>query len=166
MRSKTFIVGVAFAMFAACGGGEQSILDEGPRFPDAEGIATEVTLERIEIDGEESYAIGDNVESFTTRSHEVTPLLTWKGKYVHVGLTEDNGVAWIAGIGTVIEEKGEEPITLYTGVFEKQDSETDRAVFEDGTTLALGKGVALPEPGETIVTLDPERHEITNIENP
>jgi hypothetical protein len=163
---RKILVVASMLVVASCGGGPSSILDEGrPRFPDAEGVATEVTLESIEIDGE-SYAIGEDVESFTTRSHEVTPLLTWKEKYVHLGLTDEGDVAWIAGIGTVIKEKGKDPVTLYTGVFERQDAETDRAVFEDGTTLALGRGVALPEPGETLVTLDPEEHEITKIENP
>lgn len=166
MRPKPLAAALSLVVLMSCGGGASTILEEGPRFPDAEGIATEVTLESIEIDGDDAYPMGEDVESFTTRSHEVTPLLTWKDKYVHIGLDDDGQVAWIAGIGTVIEEKGKDAYTLYTGIYERQDAETERAVFEDGTTLALGKGVALPEPGESIVTLDPTKHEITKIENP
>lgn len=156
------IAAAALGLIAfACGGGPDSVLGTGPRIPDAEGIATEVTLEQIEIDGDKTYPIGDGVESFTTRSHEVTPLLTWKDKYVHVGLNDDGDVDWVAGIGTVVDSKPS--YTLYTGIFEAVDDETGRAVFEDGTTLELASGVKPPAEGEAVVTIDPAKHAVTKI---
>lgn len=164
MRRKLLVLLLGASLLAApgCGGGQKSVLEEGPRFPAAEGVATEVTLERIQIDGKRSYALGENVESFTTRSHEITPLLTWKGKYIHLGLDKDRKVVWVAGIGTVV--KSSRPYTLYTGVFEKKDATTGRAVFEDGTTLAVLSGLKLPRPGESVVMIDPAEHRITKID--
>lgn len=164
MRSS--LVGVAIAAFlslAVSCGGQESVLEQGARFPDDEGVATEVTLERIEVDGKRAYRVADRIESFTTRSHEVTPLLFWKGKYVHLGLNDADEIVWVAGIGAVV--KAEPSYTIYTGIFERLDRERRRAVFEDGTTLKLDDQVELPNPGtDSVATIDPAKHVATRID--
>lgn len=165
MRPKALVLAAVFALAAIACGGEETVLSREVRIPDDEGVVTEVSLERIELDGERTYGLADDVESFTTRSHEVSPLLGWKGKYVHVGLDGGEQVGWVAGIGTVVQD--DPPYTLYTGVFSRLDDETGRAVFEDGTALRVSAGLRFPQAGaEAVVTIDPDSHLITGLEGP
>lgn len=152
MGRKGFVVSVLLAL-SACFPQEEpaSILDTGPRFPDIEGVVTDVSFERLVLDGDRTHLIDTDVESFTTRGHSVTPLLSWKNKYVHVGLGEDGAILWIAGIGIV---SGDPPRVIYTGIFERVAR--GRAVFKDGTTLRLAGGVKpSPRGRETVATIDP-----------
>lgn len=141
-----------------CSDGGGSVITQ-TRFPDDEGVVTQMTLERIEFEDERAYPIATDVESFKSRSHEVTQLLFWDGKYVQLGLEGEKAV-WIAGVGTVTNT--EPPVVRYSGVFEEIDTDTGRAVFEDGTTLAVADGVEPPEAGrEVAVTIDPAAKAIT-----
>ncbi len=155
---------VLLVVAAACTNGEQSILDQGPRIPDDEGVATDMTLDRIELEGERRYEIAPNVESFKTRSHEITSLLGMERRYVHVGLNDEGQVAWIAAIGAVTQS--DPPRVVYVGRFTGIDEETGRAVFDDGTTLALADDVAAPRQREVevVVTIDPRARLATSIE--
>lgn len=147
-------------ILAAVGCTEAEPITEQVRLPDDEGIATDMTLERVQLDEDRTYRISSRVESFRSRSHEVTSLLFWDGKYVHVGLDGNEEVAWIAGLGTVTNT--EPPLVRYSGIFEEIDEDTGRAVFEDGTTLAVADGVEPPEAGrEVAVTVDPAIKAIT-----
>lgn len=151
---------VAVLLVAAVGCTEAEPITEQVRVPDDEGIATDMTLERVQLGGDRTYRISSRVESFRSRSHEVTSLLFWDGKYVQVGLDGNDEVAWIAGLGTVTNT--EPPRVQYSGVFEEIDADTGRAVFEDGTTLAVADGVEPPEAGrEVAVTVDPVARAIT-----
>ena len=129
-----------------------SILGEGPRFPDVEGAVQQVTLQSITIGGK-AYPLDEGLESFTSRGHDVAPVLGWKDKYIHLGLDEDTKkVVWIAGIG-VIAKTSDPPTAIYVGIFESMSE--GRAVFRDGTTLKLAPEVAAPVKGrETVVTID------------
>lgn len=120
-----------------------------------------MTLERIQIDGRHAFTYSPRVESFTTRGHDVTPLLSWQGKYVQLALDDKHQVAWVAGIGSVV--KVTPPYTLYSGNFDHVDKRTHRAVFKDGTTLRIERGVKVPRPGECLVTIDPSKHAISKI---
>lgn len=134
---------------AACRGEPSSILDAGPRFPDDEGVVTDVNVQRLVLEGARTYTINAEVESFTSRGHEITALVRWKDRYVHVGL-KDREVIWVAGIGVV---RKADSTVVYTGVFDK--IEKGGAVFRDGTVLKLGKGVDAVKAGsEAVAVID------------
>ena len=151
-----------FLIACACSASPTSVLEQGPRFPDDEGVVTNITLERMQFDGERAYAIGANVESFGTQSHEPTRLLALEGKYVQVGLDGEE-IAWVASIGIVVQTPT--AAVLYTGVFERLDADTNRAVFADGTTLLLGGDVEAPQAGaEIVASIDAVAHEVVSLE--
>lgn len=149
-KGLVLLAGLAVLAAAACGSDTvESAIGSGPRYPDDEGVATFVSHERIQIDGERSYKITSDLESFKSlEGNEITPLLTWKDKYVHVGVDEGDKTAdWIAGIGIV--SPGDNPLVTYVGVF--NGVQKGRATFADGTTLRLPKGVELPKKGVQVV---------------
>ncbi len=151
-RSAAVLV-LSLALFSACRGTPESATELEARIPDDAGVVTMVDFERIEIDGKNSYPLSEELESFTTGDHTVRPVLSWKDRYVHLGL-DDGVVQWIAGIGIVANEP---PRVLYTGVFERLEEER-RAVFRDGTVLQLDQGVSPPGEGrEVFATIDPSK---------
>lgn len=161
---QLFLVAAFAVVGAACTRGEpQTILEAGqPRFPDAEAVVTDISFERLVLDDGKSYAIHPEVESFTTRGHAITPLLTWTQRYVHVGLNDEGEVVWIAGIG-VVPAGQEDGRVFYTGVF--QEMQQGRAVFEDGTTLKLAEGSRPPSKGiEILARIDPDRDLVVEIQ--
>lgn len=110
------------------------------------------------LDGQRTYPIDREVESFSSRDHRVTPLVHWKDRYVHLGLETSRGVIWIAGIGVVTDDQP--PRVFYSGKFERIDNQR-RAIFADGTALKVGGGLAPPAQGDLIlVVFDPVRKEI------
>lgn len=138
----------AFVLALAACSGDGSVLEsDEPRVADDAGIVSDATLERIELDGERRYEIRDDVESFKTRSHEITALLSWEGNLVHLGLDGDGLVRWIAGIGVVSD--ADPPIVVYSGIFERL--EAGQAYFEDGTVLPAEDGLSFPEAGTEVV---------------
>ncbi|HVE75383.1 MAG TPA: hypothetical protein VND22_01305 [Actinomycetota bacterium] len=140
--------------------GPKSALEIGARVPSDQGIVTQGDFRRIELDGERSLPVSEDVESFTTRGHEVVPPGRWKSRYVHVGI-KDKQVVWVAVIGVV--PQGDAPVVIYSGVFDRLDSKK-RAVFEDGTVIKLADGVSAPPKGkETVVFIDPAKHVATAV---
>lgn len=141
---------------AACSGAGRDIRTE-TRFPDDEGIVADVNFARIVLDERRSYKISAEVASFSTHNGAVIPVLSWKGKYVHVGLDGKTAV-WIAGIGLPDRSVGP-PVVHYTnGLFLRVDSRR-RAIFADGTVLKLARGVNTPPPKTTVTArIDPAKH--------
>lgn len=125
----------------SCSGGpEEDKKGSGPRYPDDQGVVTRVTFERVELDARHAYPVSLQLESFSTYNRKVIPLLSWKGKYVHVGLDKDRKVVWVAGIG-VVDRSVDPPVVYYvSGVIERVNGKR-RAIFEDGTVLRLADGV-------------------------
>jgi hypothetical protein len=159
---RRIVLASALVFVTACSGREQAI-ESDRRVPDVSGIATNATLDRLEIDGDRSYEIDRSVESFLTRSHRISPILGWEGKYVHVGLDDDDRVIWIAGIGQV---SGKPPTVFYSGVFESFDRSTREATFEDGTVLKFERGVEAPQRGrEVVVQIDAGKDVVAEIVN-
>lgn len=161
-RLLGIIVVLLLASLGACFGPEepQSILDKGARFPDVEGVVSDVSFEAVTIQGK-AFRIRKDVESFTTREHKITPLIHWKDRYVHVGLDDQSNVEWIAGIGVVT--KTDPPVVFYSGTFER--AEKGRAIFKDGTVLRLGEGVKPPRKGrKAVANIDPSTRRITKFE--
>jgi hypothetical protein len=143
----------------SCRTAPESATDLEARIPDDAGVVTLVTLERIELDGKNSYQVSEDLESFTTGDHTIRPLLSWKDRYVQLGL-DDGAVQWVAGIGIVASDP---PRVLYTGLFERLESER-RAVFRDGTVLVLAEGVSAPPKGsEALATIDPSNDLVISI---
>lgn len=151
---------VAALLLAACpkGGGDRLVLDGSPRFPDAEGVVTEISRERITLDGDRSYDVSEDLASFSTYDLAATPMLHREGQYVQLGLDGDEA-EWMAGIGVVVRAPGEEPVVFYNGHL--LSVEGGRAIFRDGTVLGLAEGVESPLPAGLVrAEIDPSRHQV------
>jgi hypothetical protein len=148
-------------------------LDGSPRVPDDEGVATELTKERITLDGERTYRVSPRLVSFSTYTGAVEPMLGRRGQYVHIGLDRDGDdevMVWMAGIAHVVHGAGvggpppgpgSKPAVYYTGdlVDVEEHDGGRRGVFRDGTVIALAAGVEVPEPPAGVsVEIDPVRH--------
>jgi hypothetical protein len=156
------------AVACSRGGGDTLVLDGSPRRPDAEGVVTAVTTERITLDGDRTYRVAEDLASFSTYDLIATPMLQRRGQYVQLGL--DGDVAeWMAGIGVVVRAEGRDPVVFYNGDLVRIDD--DRAIFKDGTVLALAEDAELPDkggdtPGPPGVTgparaeIDPSAHQV------
>jgi hypothetical protein len=143
------------------GGGEELVLDGRPRFPDVEGVVTEISFERITLDGGRSYRVSDQLRSFSTYDLAPVPMLHRKGQYVQLGLDGDE-VAWMAGIGVVVRAPGRAPVVFYNGHLLRIEGR--RAVFRDGTVLRLGKAVKSPvAEGFVRAEIDPFRHRVRSL---
>jgi hypothetical protein len=161
MKRIAILIFVSVFATIACSSNGSVLESDEPRLPDDIGIVTDSTLERIELNDERTYQLREDVESFKTRSHAITALLSWEGKYVHIGLDDDKKVRWIAGIGTV---SGEPKRVFYSGVFERFERESRRAFFEDGTVLKFAEGLDAPRATREIVCeLDPLKDVVTKL---
>lgn len=149
---------VLAGLLAGCsGGGDRLVLDGRPRYPDAEGVVSVVTLERLTLDGGRSWPLRRDLQSFSTYDLGATPVLQRQGQYVHVGL-RGKEVAWVAGIGVVVAV--ERPVVFYNGHLLRVDGKR-RAVFRDGTVLRLAGGVRSPSPeGPVRAEIDPAAHRV------
>lgn len=129
-----------------------------PRFPDAEGIVTDINFERLTLDEKDKYEISREVESFSTYGGEIMSLLLHRGRYAQVGL-DGRTVAWISGIGLVLQDGS----VVYVGVVSKADKK--RVIFEDGTVLQLNPRVSTPpSPGQRVKAIIlPGKHQIVEV---
>ena len=149
------------AVLSGCSGGDgdRLVLDGRPRYPDAEGVVRAVTLERLTLDGNRSWPLRRDLQSFSTYDLGATPVLQRQGHYVQVGL-RGKEVAWVAGIGVVVA--GERPVVFYNGHLLR--IEKGRAIFRDGTVLRLAAGVRSPSPEGTVrAEIDPAAHRVRNL---
>lgn len=161
MRRAVAVLVGGLLLVACRGGGDPDrlVLDGRARFPDDEGLVTRVSVERITLDGKRTYDVSRQLQAFSTYSLQAVPLLQRQGQYVQVGL-DGRTVTWLAAIGAVIESPA--PLVYYTGHFLRL--EKGRAVFRDGTTLALGPGLATPRPGQAVAQLDPATHRLRSLD--
>jgi hypothetical protein len=146
------------ALLAGCSGGDgdRLVLDGRPRHPDAEGVVTAVSRERITLDGDRSWPLRRDLQSFSTYDLGATPILGRQGQYVQVGLRHKEA-AWVAGIGVVVP--AQPPVVFYNGHLLK--IEKGRAIFRDGTVLRLAGGVRSPVPeGPVRAEIDPAKHRV------
>lgn len=155
---------VAVALAGACqrGGDGRVPLDGSPRVPDAEGIVTEVTREQLVLDGDRTYGIGDELQSFSSQTMKAVPVLQRKGQYVHIGADGDR-IVWIAAVGSVVP--GDPPLVYYTG--ELESISDGRATFVEGTVLRLRRGVKAPvDTGFVIAEIDPALRQVVALRLP
>jgi hypothetical protein len=153
------VAAVAFVV-ASCGSGSRShraVLDGSPRFPDAEGVVTAVSVDKITLDGTHTYKVSPHLQSFSTYTLETVPLLGRKSQYVQVGLDGDTMV-WLASVGAVVRAPNLPPTVFYVGHLARVDGQ-HRAIFHDGTVFRLGSDVrALTGADVVRVELDPVSH--------
>lgn len=135
-------------------------ISDAPRFPTDQGTVTDVTDRRLVLDEKRSYPISSQLESFKTHTgHEITAVLNWKNKYVHIGV-ERGSVVWIAGIGITIP--GDPRTVIYSGIFKGTDK--DQLIFKDGTVLKAAPDMKAPELGKRVVaTIDADRHRVIEL---
>ena len=157
----------AVLVVGACSGGDDDgrvVLDGSPRFPDVEGVVEEISLERITLDGDRSYKVAKDLNSFSTYDLGPTPLLHRKGQYVQLGLDGDTA-EWMAGIGVVVRAPDKPPVVFYNGYLLHVDD--GQAVFRNGTVLRLADGVKSPAPqGGLRAEIDPDRHLVRALVSP
>lgn len=157
---RVLVAALVLLLAASCSGGGDGGPSAGPapRFPDDEGVVTNVNFERIELDGSRRYPISATISSFSTYNSKVISLLSWKDAYVHLGLDGKDTAVWVAGIG-VVDTSADPPVVVYTSGLLKRVDAKRRAIFEDGTVLRLGSGVEAPRPGTRVTaTIDAARH--------
>lgn len=125
----------------ACGGGDgQGVrLDGSPRYPDDEGVLTDLDEHELSLDGERTYRVSPRLVAFSTFTQITEPPGLRRGQYVQVGL-EDDRVVWMAGVAAVIELDGARSV-FYEGEVAEVD-ERKRLVFRDGTVLRLSDELA------------------------
>lgn len=154
----------AALVWSGCGsGGDGDVRDGTPRYPDDEGVATELTTASITLDGERTYAVSDRLAAFNTYTLELEPMLGREGQYVQIGLDGDTMV-WMAGIGAVVDL--DPPSAFYVGELEEVIDGDDgrRAVFVDGTVLRLSPEVDVPESdGPLQARIEVARHEVIEL---
>ena len=155
------MVVAALALLTACSRGDASpelVLDGRPRIPDAEGVVEKISFEEITLDGGRTYEVSKDLQSFSTYDLAAVPMLHRLGQYVHLGL-DGKTAEWMAGIGVVVRAGETPPVVFYNGYFLR--TEDGRAIFRDGTVLALAAGVTPPiDKGLVRAEIDPTQHKV------
>jgi hypothetical protein len=156
-----------FSLAAACGGETTTapvVLDGSPRLPDDEGVITALDVEGLSLtlDGKRSYQVSEQLRSFSALDLSIQPLADAKDAYVQVGL-DGRTVVWLGRIAKVVPTRP--PRVFYVGRFTRiEDAEGGRrAVFGEGTVLAIADGVQPPpdSAGQVLqVEIDPAAHRV------
>ncbi len=154
---------VAFAGCSRGGADDRLVLDGSPRHPDAEGVVEKISVEEITLDGDRTYPVSDELQSFSTYDLAASPMLGRRGQYVQLGLDGDEA-QWMAGIGVVIRAPGVSPVVLYNGHLLRIAN--GEAIFRDGTVLKLAAGVRSPVPdGPVRAEIDPRTRTVRALQN-
>lgn len=149
-----------FAASACTKEGSKAVPDA--RFPDDQGVVKEIDFQSLKLDGGKSYQVSEEVESISTYTKELAPILTWKNKYVHLGLDGDT-VIWVSGVG-VVDTTKDPPTVFYTNGLLKEIDDDRRAIFSDGTVLQLAKEVDDPPLNQRMtMEIDAKRHVVMRI---
>lgn len=115
----------------------------------------------ITLDGDRTYGVQPDVQSFSSLDGSVQQLLQRKGQYVQVGL-KGNNVRWIAGIAALVHTAGKAPVLYYSGNLTAV--RRGKVIFEDGTVLTLADGVEPPAGALRVrATVDPSAHVVVEL---
>jgi hypothetical protein len=153
---------VALSAATACDRGsdtDQLVLDGSPRYPDVEGVAQDVSHERVSLDGGRRYAVSRELRSFSTYTLKLEPMLSHKGQYVHLGI-EDGRVVWMAAFGAPLP--ADPPTVLYAGELKRFDGD-GRAVFRDGIVLRVDRTVDRSLRGRVTAEIDTRRRVVRSV---
>lgn len=164
-RAVRTLAALSVVLVAACGSGDGGsspvALDGSARYPDDQGIATELSHEEITLDGKRTYKVSPKLAAFSTVTATLEPMLNRENQYVQVGLDGDTMV-WMAGVAAVVKLP-QGPRVFYNGTLRRVDGK-GRLVFRDGTVWELAKGVDVPKAGERLqLEIDPARHRVVRI---
>lgn len=141
--------------------GEPFRLDGSPRYPDDQGVLTEVSFDEITLDGERTYTVSENLRSFSTMTQKLEPMLSRRGQFVQVGLDGDE-VIWMAGFARVVP--GDPPSVYYTGRLVDVDEDLGIAIFRDGTVLQLSRDLDVEvSEGEVVARINAETGRIVEL---
>ena len=143
-------------LVGACGGGgsHRAVLDGSPRFPDREGVVTDVTLSSLTLNGRDHFSIDRDLQCFSTYTLESVPLLGRKNQYVQLGV-KGKKVTWLASFAAVVHLPNEPPVVFYNGKLLRIDGE-HRAIFRDGSVLRLAPGITAPKGADVVrAEIDP-----------
>ena len=177
MRRAVAAVAVVAALgglAGACSGGDDDgppeghvTLDGSPRVPDVEGVVEAMAedLSTLTLDGDRTYEIPKDVQSFSTVDGSTQPLRRRLNQYVHLGV-DGRTVRWIAGIATVVDNTGSGggKVVYYVGELRKATGE--RLEFADGTVLRLQAGADVPAEAEgkqVLATIDPAKRVVVGL---
>lgn len=129
------------------------------RVPSDQGLVTEASLSQLTLDGKRTYSLSQTVESFSGYNLTLRPLLTWKFKYVSIGV-EEKKVVWIAGLGLLDSQKT--PPVVHLANVKLDSVHEGYLIFRSGTALKLAPKVKI---GSTLkpfnLTLDASSHLVT-----
>jgi hypothetical protein len=146
----------------ACGGGAQApeiVLDGSPRRANAEGVVTDVTFERMTLDGTRTFDVDPKLRCFDSGNLKSVPLLQRKGTYVQAGVA-GHKVSWIAGYSAVVELPAKPKLAFHIGTV--KSASAGEVVFKDGSVLKLAPGVAaLPAGTSARAEIDVEHHQVS-----
>jgi hypothetical protein len=163
---RKFRAVAVLAVFAlgACRAGEPVAtikLDGTPRLPDRQGIVTDVSLEKIAIDGE-SFTLSRKLRCFMTYTLAAMPVLQTKDAYVHIGLRSKK-VVWVALVARTLPGPDGQKQAFYQGTVKAFSG--GRATFVDGTVLPVASGVSLPASGTKVqVRIDPKAGRVVEVQ--
>ena len=164
---------LALVAFAGCGGDDEDApagiaLDGTPRVPDAEGVLVEIAedFSTLTLDGDRTYEIPEDVQSFSTVDGSTQPLRRRLDQYVQLGL-EGKTVRWVAGIAAVAEGPDGNDRVFYTGELRKVSG--SRLEFADGTVFRLADGASSTsleeaEGSQVLVTIDPAQRAVVAVD--
>lgn len=139
-------------------GEPRDILDGEPRIPDDEGVVTNLTVEKVTLDGERTYRVSKDLIAFSPSTLKLERLVKHLGQYVHVGL-DGKTVVWMSGFGAVLPDD-DTAHAFYTGVVEA--FEGHRITFTDGTVMRVHGALENPGPGRQVqVQIDAEQRRVT-----
>jgi hypothetical protein len=130
------------------------VLDGSPRYPDREGVITDVSLTELVLNGRDHFTVDPKLQCFSTYTLESVPLLGRKNQYVQLGV-KGTRVTWVASFAAVVHLPAQSPVVFYTGRLVRVDDQR-RAIFRDGSVLRLAPGVAVPKVASVLrAEIDP-----------
>jgi hypothetical protein len=170
LRRTTAVVLLAVTVLAgsACESGsgtdvdvEPAIeLDGSPRFPDDQGIATDMTVDEITLDGARTYPVSPRLQSFSTSTMELEPFRKRRGQYILVGL-EGGEIVWVGAVAGVVRHRDGASV-YYTGTL--IDRRERDLIFDDGTVLRAAVELDVPVlPVAVRARIDAAAHEVVEL---
>lgn len=158
MRRRFHILLILGLVLSGCRGEGEVEFSKRVRYASDQGVVTQIDFASVKLDGQRGYSIRKDVQSFSTYNGKVTALLSWKDKYVHIGVDDDRNVLWVAGIG-VLDRSVDPPLVYYSNGLLKRVDGKRRAIFADGTVLQLDREVEIPPSNSRLTAaIDSVRH--------
>lgn len=164
LRAAVAIAALLALLAAGCGSDSTAdgstpatyvALDGSPRSPDDAGVLTGLDkgFASLVLDGDTTYDVSPDVQSFASLDGSTQPLLGRVGQYIQVGL-EGHTVVWVAGLGAVVRLDGQPDHVVYLGRIVRVHGSSME--LQDGTVLQLGDGVEVaghPSPDAPIAAV-------------